>query len=45
MSGKLMLHETFPVLASKFSKNGKIDFSITPQRFAIRLTHPLYDVK
>ena len=45
MSGKLMLHENFPVLASKFSKNGKIDFSIIPQRFAMRSTHPAYDVQ
>lgn len=45
MSGELVLNEPFPVLASKFIKNGKIDFSITPQRFAIRLTHPVYDVK
>ena len=37
MSGKLVLNEPFPVLASKFIKNGKIDFSVTPQRFAIRL--------
>jgi hypothetical protein len=39
-----VLNEPFPVLASKFSKNGKLDFAITLQRFAIRLTHPVYDV-
>ena len=43
MSGELVLHEPFPVLASKFIKNGKIDFSIALQRFAIRLTHPFYN--
>ena len=38
MSGELVLNEPFPVLASKFSKNGKIDFSIIPQRFAMQST-------
>ena len=40
MSGELVLNEPFPVLASKFIKNGKIAFSIALQRFAIRLPHP-----